>query len=104
MGSAMEVPQNGDEVMSDPDPEVVEAHSSAAVRLAFSTLDEVDLTRDFQTARIRDEDNPKFPQRPIPNCTEGRIHFHPKSISSNDTFIQTRFHPMTLSSKHDFIQ
>ena len=34
----------------------------------------------------------------------GRIHFHPKSISSNDTFIQTRFHPMTLSSKHDFIQ
>ena len=29
----------------------------------------------------------------------GRIHFHPKSISSTDTFIQTRFHPMTLSSK-----
>ena len=34
----------------------------------------------------------------------GRIHFHPKSISSTDTFIQTRFHPMTLSSKNGFIQ
>ena len=34
----------------------------------------------------------------------GRVHFHPKTISSTDTFIQTRFHPMTLSSKHDFIQ
>ena len=35
----------------------------------------------------------------------GRIHFHPKSISSTDTFIQTRFHPMTLSSNFDtFIQ
>ena len=31
---------------------------------------------------------------------EGRIHFHPKSISSTDTFIQTRFHPMTLHPKH----
>ena len=29
----------------------------------------------------------------------GRIHFHPKSISSTDTSIQTRFHPMTISSK-----
>ena len=38
------------------------------------------------------------------NVPCGRIHFHPKSISSTDTFIQTRFHPMTLSSKHDFIQ
>ena len=46
VGSAMEVPQNGDEVMSDP--EVVEAHSSAAVRLVFSTLEEVDLTRIFR--------------------------------------------------------
>ena len=35
---------------------------------------------------------------------EGRIHFHPISISSTDTFIQTRFHPMTLSSKNGFIQ
>ena len=34
----------------------------------------------------------------------GRIHFHPKTISSTDTFIQTRFHPMTLSSKNGFIQ
>ena len=34
----------------------------------------------------------------------GRIHLHPKSISSTDTFIQTRFHPMTLSSKNGFIQ
>ena len=40
----------------------------------------------------------------VANCKAGRMHFHPKSISSNDTFIQTRFHPMTLSSKHDFIQ
>ena len=38
------------------------------------------------------------------NVGDGRIHFHPKSISSTDIFIQTRFHPMTLSSKHDFIQ
>ena len=45
VGSAVEVPQSGDEVMSDPDPEVVEAHSSVAVQLAFSTLDEVDFTR-----------------------------------------------------------
>ena len=29
----------------------------------------------------------------------GRIHFHPKTFSSNDTFIQKRFHPLTLSSK-----
>ena len=45
---------------------------------------------------------PKWPWR----CGEkgGRIHFHPKSISSTDTFIQTRFHPMTLSSKNGFIQ
>ena len=28
----------------------------------------------------------------------GGTHFHPKSISSTDTFIQTRFHPMRLSS------
>ena len=35
---------------------------------------------------------------------KGIIHFHPKSISSTDTPIQTRFHPTTLSSKHDFIQ
>ena len=33
----------------------------------------------------------------------GRIHFHPKTISSTDTFIQKRFHPMTLSSKSVFI-
>ena len=49
VGSAMKVPQNEDEVMSDPDPEVVEAHSSAAVRLASST--EVDLTRIFRVHR-----------------------------------------------------
>ena len=24
---------------------------------------------------------------------------HPKTLSSNDTFVQNRFHPMTLSSK-----
>ena len=42
----VEVPESGDEVMSDPYP-VVEAHSSAAVQLAFSTLDDVDLTRIF---------------------------------------------------------
>ena len=29
--------------------------------------------------------------------------FHPKTISSTDTFIQKRFHPMTLSSKRIFI-
>ena len=40
----------------------------------------------------------------------GRMHFHPKSISSTDTFIQTRFHPkhfhpiLTLSSNDTFIQ
>ena len=34
----------------------------------------------------------------------GRIHFHPKTFSSTDTFIQKRFHPMTLSSKRSFIQ
>ena len=33
------------------------------------------------------------------DVVQGRIHFHPKSISSNDTFIQKRFHPMTHSSK-----
>ena len=33
-----------------------------------------------------------------------RIHFHPKTVSSNDTFIQTRFHPMTLSSNEFLIQ
>ena len=38
------------------------------------------------------------------HSSRGRIHFHPNTISSTDTFIQTRFHPMTLSSKHDFIQ
>ena len=48
VGSAVEVPQSGDEVMSDPDPEVVEALSSAAVQLALSTLDEVDFTRIFR--------------------------------------------------------
>ena len=32
-------------------------------------------------------------------CRHGRIHFHPKTISSNYTFIPKRFHPMTLSSK-----
>ena len=30
----------------------------------------------------------------------GRIHFHPKTISSTDTFIQKRFHPLTLHPKH----
>ena len=34
----------------------------------------------------------------------GRIHFHPKTFSSTDTFIQKRFHPMTLSSNDTFIQ
>ena len=35
----------------------------------------------------------------------GRIHFHPKSISSTDTSIQKSFHPiLTLSSKRSFIQ
>ena len=34
----------------------------------------------------------------------GRVHFHPKMVSSTDTFIQTLFHPMTLSSKNGFIQ
>ena len=40
----------------------------------------------------------------------GRIHFHPNTISSNDTFIQNTFifHPMTLSktvsSNNNFIQ
>ena len=34
----------------------------------------------------------------------GRKHFHPKSISSTDTFIQTRFHPMNFSSNDIFIQ
>ena len=29
----------------------------------------------------------------------GRTHFHPKTVSSTDTFIQTQFHPMTLSYK-----
>ena len=48
VGSAVEVPQSGDEVMSDPDPEFIEAHSSVAVQLALSTLDEVDLTRIFR--------------------------------------------------------
>ena len=47
VGSTVEVPESGDEVMSDPDPEVVEAHSSAAVKLAFSTSDDVDPTRIF---------------------------------------------------------
>ena len=26
----------------------------------------------------------------------GRIRFHPKTISSTDTFIQTQFHPMNI--------
>ena len=33
----------------------------------------------------------------------GRIHFHPQTFSSNDTFIQKQFHPMTLSSKNCFM-
>ena len=35
--------------------------------------------------------------------SRGRVHFHPKTISSTDTFIQKRFHPMTLSTKSVFI-
>ena len=34
---------------------------------------------------------------------DGRIHFHPKTFSSNDTFFQKKFHPMTISSKSVFI-
>ena len=47
---------------------------------------------------------------PVGACFGGRIHFHPKSISSTDTFIQTRFHPkhfhpiLTLSSNDTFNQ
>ena len=37
--------------------------------------------------------------RDRPERPHGRIHFHPNTISSNDTFIQERFHPMTFSSK-----
>ena len=33
----------------------------------------------------------------------GRIHFHPKTFSSSDTFFQKQFHPMTISSKSVFI-
>ena len=31
-------------------------------------------------------------------------HFHPKTVSSSDTFIQKWFRPVTLSSKTGFIQ
>ena len=34
----------------------------------------------------------------------GRIHFHPNTISSNDTFIQQQFHLMNFSSNDIFIQ
>ena len=34
---------------------------------------------------------------------EGRIHFHPKTVSSRDTFIPKRFHPKTVCS-NTFIQ
>ena len=56
--------------MSDPDPEVVEAHSSAAVQLAFTTLDDVDLTRIFSMRASVMKTVPGFPQRPIPICIE----------------------------------
>ena len=52
-----------------------------------------------------EEDPQREPWRRAPSLArshamvQGRIHFRPESITSNDTFIQTRFHPMTLSSK-----
>ena len=70
VGSTMEVPQNGDEVMSDPDREVVEAHSSAAVRLVFSTLDEVDLTRIFRLRASVMKTIPSFLRGPFRTAPE----------------------------------
>ena len=32
----------------------------------------------------------------IAHALQGRTHFHLKTVSSTDTFIQKRFHPMTL--------
>ena len=46
-GSEVEFPESIEELMSDPDPDVVEAHRSAAVQLALSTLDGVNLTTTF---------------------------------------------------------
>ena len=50
---------------------------------------------------------PRMPNTPLERTSQlnRRIHFHPKTISSTDTFIQKRFHPiLTLSSKRSFIQ
>ena len=68
MGSAVEVPQSGDEVMSDPDPEVVEAHSNAAIQLALSTLEEVDLTRIFRLRASVMKTIPSFLRGPFPTA------------------------------------
>ena len=41
-------------------------------------------------------------RKQVPSVPKGGIHFHPKSISSTDTFIH--FHPITFSTNDGFIQ
>ena len=77
----------------------------------------ISLTHDHDWTKGNDELGTTVEQQPVGKVvrqSRGEVqhatfsqlveYFRPKSISSTDTFIQTRFHPMTLSSNDTFIQ
>ena len=55
------LPQNRDEVMSDPDPKIVEAYSSAAVQLALSPHGTRSISQELNCASISQELNCAHP-------------------------------------------